>query len=125
MSLLRPSLTLEEIMERLQVVATTLSVTNTALFTAVPTGKFRYVVAIILIGDGVASRTVTIQKLAGTTYTTVFPSIPVPPAAVQPLPPTTYDLFRPIITCEDATQLYAAANAGAPYAVVIYWDSER
>jgi hypothetical protein len=112
-------------MERLQTVAITVGLSRTVLFAAVPSGKIRYIVAIIIIGDGTASRTVHFEKLAGGAYTAVFPYHPIAPADVRQIPPTNYDIESPIITCEDATQLVATANAGNPYAIVIYWDNER
>jgi hypothetical protein len=118
-------LTREEIMERLQTVGVNVVNSRTALFAAVPSGKIRYIVAIIIIGDGTASRTVHFEKLTGTTYSAVFPYVPIAPTDVRQLPPTNYDIENPIITCEDATLLYATANAGTPYAAVIYWDNER
>ena len=104
-------LTREEIMERLQTVGGNVVNSRTALFAAVPSGKIR--------------STVHFEKLTGTTYSAVFPYVPIAPTDVRQLPPTNYDIENPIITCEDATLLYATANAGTPYAAVIYWDNER
>jgi len=119
-------LTREQIAERLQTAAVTVAASRTALFAAVDKGKIRYVVGIILIGDGTTSRTVHIEKLEadGTTYTSKFPYVPIAPADVRQLPPSGFDIENPILTLEDSTRLYATANAGTPYAVVIYWDNE-
>jgi hypothetical protein len=125
-----PRLTREQISERLQTIGTALTTVNQGLFSggaAVPSGKIRFVVAIFIIGDMTTTRNVTFQKLAanGTTYTTIFPSVPIAPPDVRQLPPSNYDIENPIATFEDNTNLVAASNAGAPYAVVVYWDNER
>jgi hypothetical protein len=83
----------------------------------------RYIVAIFLIGDGSASRTVTIEKIEedGTTYTLKFDQVPIAPADVRQIPQT-YDIEHPILTLEGGTNLYFTGSAGSPKATIIYWD---
>jgi len=85
----------------------------------------RNIVAIILIGDGTASRTVDIEKLEedGTTYTMSFNDVPIAPADVRPIPKN-YNIEHPILVLEGGTNLYLTANAGSPKASIIYWDNE-
>jgi len=85
----------------------------------------RYIVAIILIGDGSGSRTVDIEKLEedGTTYTMNFNDVPIAPADVRPIPKN-YNIEHPIVVLEGGTNLYLTANAGTPKATIIYWDND-
>jgi len=117
--------TKEEIRERLQTDSVTILTSRTALTAAVPESKMRYVVAIILIGDGTASRTVDIEKLEenGTTYTVKFNDVPVAPADVRQLP-TDYDIENPILVLEGGTRPYGTVSAGSGLnCTIIYWDS--
>jgi hypothetical protein len=119
-------LTKEEIRERLQTDSVTIGTSRTALTEAVPESKMRYIVAIILIGDGTASRTVDIEKLEedGTTYTMKFNDVPVAPADVRQLP-TNYDIENPILVLEGGTTPYGTVSAGSGLnATIVYWDSE-
>ena len=119
-------LTKEEIRERLQTDSVTITTSRTALTAAVPESKMRYIVAIILIGDGNASRTVDIEKLEedGSTYTMKFNDVPVAPADVRQLP-TDYDIENPILVLEGGTRPYGTVSAGSGLnATIVYWDSE-
>ena len=121
-----PKLTKEEIRERLQTDQVDILPTRTPFFEAVPERKIRYVVAIIVNGDGVASRTMDIEKLEedGTTYTMKFEKVPVAPADVRTLPRESYDIEDPIVTCEGGTRLYGTASGNTLYATIEYWDSD-
>jgi len=90
----------------------------------IPEHKTRYIVALLLIGDGEASRTVTIEKVEEDDSTTSkFPSVPVPPSATVPLPPQGYDIMNPILVLEGGTNLKGTVDAGSGVnVVVIYWD---
>jgi hypothetical protein len=119
-------LTKEEIRERLQTDSVTITTSRTALTAAVPESKMRYIVAIILIGDGTASRTVDIEKLEedGSTYTMKFNDVPVAPADVRQLP-TDYDIENPILVLEGGTRPYGTVSAGDGLnATIVYWDSD-
>lgn len=118
----------EIIMGRLLAKSVSIAASRTAAFsTTIPAGKIRNIVVIFLIGDGTASRTVNFEKLEsdGSTYTMKFQSVPIAPADVRILPPSGYDIENPILTLEEATNLYLTASAGTPYASILYWDSER
>lgn len=119
-------LTKEEIRERLQTDSVSIQNARTALFDEVGESKFRYVVLIRLHGDGVASRTVDIEKLEedATTYTMKFDDVPVSPADVQEMPKSDYDIESPVVTCEGGTRLYGTTSGGTVNATVEYWDSE-
>ena len=86
--------------------------------------KTRYIVALLLIGDGEASRTVTIKKVeTDDSETDKFSSIPVAPAEVKAIPPQNYDVMNPILVLEGGTNLKGYVNAGSGVkVVVIYWD---
>lgn len=130
-----PELTREQIIERLRVKSVDILTSRTNVFSA---GEYhmhatndvlgekylRYIVAIFLIGDGAGSRTVSVEKLEedGTTYTMKFKNVPIAPADVRPIPPN-YDIEKAILVIEGGTNLYLIADAGSPYATVVYWDS--
>ena len=125
------SLTREQIAERLQTKNTWLTGTRTDIFGAVvPERKVRYIVGIWLNGDGVASRTVDIEKLEedGTTYTMKWQGIPVAPTERVPVPPNWhFDLENPSMTLEGGARLYG--KTGAPAGISVnstteYWDSD-
>jgi hypothetical protein len=135
------SLTREQIMERLQTVHVDVLPSRTALFrrfdpaTAVrayvddpvPERKIRYVVGIFISGDGVASRTLDIEKLeegTPTAYTMKFRGIPVAPADHREIPESGYDIENPIVTCEGGTQLYGTASGNTLYVTTIYYDND-
>ena len=116
----------ERIYSRLRIKQITVgTASETDVWTSnVPERKMRNVVYIGLIGDGEASRTVNIKKKEEDgSYTTIFPSIPVPPAAQVPVPEGwNFDIENPVIVLEGGTNLGAMASGGSPKMVVIYWD---
>jgi len=115
----------KDILDRLQtdVFTATTSGAN-AWDSDIPEHKTRYIVALLLIGDGVASRTVDIEKVEEDDSTTSkFPAVPVPPADVVQIPPSGYDVRNPILVLEGGTNLKGTVNAGdGVKVVVIYWD---
>ena len=119
-------LTRQEIMERLSYAQ--LDITNARgnfFDDDVPERMMRNIVAIIIIGDGTASRTVNVEKVEeDDTWDMIFDSVPVPPAAIVQLPPADYDIENPIVVLEGGTNISAVASAGTPYATLIYWDTE-
>jgi hypothetical protein len=118
-------ITREQILERLRYAQLTIGTSRANFFTGnVPEDKMRYIVAIIIIGDGTASRTVNIEKRteAGG-YEMIFNSIPVAPADIVYLPQS-YNVEDAIVVLEGGTNLSAVASAGSPKATVIYWDNE-
>ena len=119
-------LTRDQIIERLSYAQLTLSGSRQNFFAAdVPERMMRNIVEILLFGDGTASRTVEIEKVKeDDTYDMIFDNIPVPPAAVVPLPQDAYDIENPIVVLEGGTNLSAVASAGTPEATLIYWDTE-
>jgi len=120
-----PKLTKEEIRERLQTDQVDVLPSRTDLFSDVAERKIRYVVAIIINGDGVASRTMDIEKREEDgTYTMKFEKVPVAPADVRTLPRESYDIEDPIVTCEGGTRLVGTASGNTLYTTVVYWDSD-
>jgi len=113
-------------MERLSYAQLTIGSSRANFFASdVPERVMRNIVAIILFGDGTASRTVEIEKVKeDDTYDMIFDNIPVPPAGVVPLPPEGYDIENAIVVLEGGTNISAIANAGAPEVTLIYWDTE-
>lgn len=131
-------LTREQIKQQLRIRRTELSTTRKYLFgvnaaaSLVPERKIRYVVGIWLIGDG-TSRTVNIERIkedpsavdppADADCTMLFPAVPVPPADQVPVPEGwEFDIENPFMLCEGGTNLTGKASAGAPNAVVIWFD---
>lgn len=119
--------TREEIMERLKTESVTIGTTRTALTAAVSERKMRFIVLIRLHGDGVASRTVDIEKLEedGTTYTMKFNDVPVSPADVREIPESDWDIDKPILVLEGGTRPYGTVSAGVGLnCTIVYWDSD-
>jgi len=121
--------------ERLQTDSVTIAAapaTRTALTAAVPDRKMRFIVKMVLHGDGVTSRTVDIEKLKkdGTPtvdadFTMKFNDVPVAPADVRNIPEGSYDLENPILVLEGGTRPYGRVSAGAGLNVTtIYWDND-
>lgn len=120
-----PKLTKEEIRERLQTDHVDILPTRTPFFAAVPERQIRFVVAIIINGDGVASRTMNIEKLEEDgTYTMKFENVPVAPADVRTLPRESYNIEDPILSLEGGTRLYGTASGNTLYSTICYWDSD-
>ena len=119
-------LTREQIMERLSYAELTIGTSRANFFTDdVPERMMRNIVAIIIFGDGTASRTVEIEKVKeDDTYDMIFDNVPVPPALAVQLPVADYDIENPIVVLEGGTNISAIASAGAPEATLIYWDTE-
>ena len=118
-------LTREQIMERLEYKSLSLTTSRQNFFTSdVPEKVIRYIVAIVIIGDGSASRTVDIEKVKeDDTYDTIFDDVPIAPSDVRVLPPN-YDIENPIIKLNGGTNLSAVASGGTPKITIIYWDNE-
>jgi len=114
---------LQTVIEKLRVVSVNIGTSRTNAFSSdVPEYKMRCIVAIFLIGDGSGSRTVDIEKVEEDgSYTMKFPSVPIAPADFKPIPQS-YDPLKPIMVLEGGTNLSFKANAGSPYATVVYWD---
>lgn len=116
----------EEIRERLQTDSITIGSSRTALTATVSSRKIRNIVLIRLHGDGVASRTVNIEKLEKdtVTYTMKFNTVPVAPADVRDIP-NDWDIEKPIIVAEEGTRPYGTVNAGTGVtATIVYWDND-
>jgi len=124
--------TQEQIMERLQTDSVPIETTRTPLTDAIPDRKMRFIVKIMLHGDGVASRTVDIEKLKkggdpaeDADFTMKFNDVPVAPADVRNIPEGSHDLENPVLVLEGGTQLYGRVSAGAGLNVtILYWDSD-
>jgi len=116
------------ILERLKTEAKAIGTTITDVFSSnVPESKMRYIVSIVIMGDGEASRVVDIyKKEEDGSYTLKFPMIPVAPADVRQLPQSGYDVMNPIMVLEGGTNLAGKVDAGAGVSLtVIFWDDER
>ena len=115
----------KDIMQRIKVdVFTATTAGANAWSSDISNHKTRYIVSLLLIGDGEASRTVTIKKVeTDDSETDKFPSVPVPPAGIVSIPPQGYDIMNPILKLEGGTNLkgYVSAGSGVKV-VVIYWD---
>ena len=124
----------EIIRQKLRVKSVTIGTSRTAAFSSgeyhmdedsdyLAEQHMRYIVAIILIGDGSGSRIVDIEKYEEDgSYTMKFDDVPIAPADVRQLPPNGYSIEDPILTLEGGTNLYLKADAGSPKATIIYWD---
>jgi len=120
-----PELTKKEIRERLQTVNVYIGVGRTAFFTAVPERKIRFIVAITLLGDRVATREVYIEKLKEDgTYEPVFDSINLTAPEKVQLPIEGKDIENPIITLEGGTRLYGRVSGNSITATCEYWDND-
>lgn len=120
-------LTRGQIMERLQTASVLIGTSRTPLTAVVDTRKMRNIVMIRLHGDGVASRTVDIEKLETdtTTYTMKFNDVPIAPADVREIPESGYDIEDPILVLEGGTRPYGTVSAGTGVnATIIYWDTD-
>jgi len=120
-------ITQEEIRQRLQTDSVLIGTSRTALTGAVAERKMRYIVLIRLHGDGVASRTVDIEKLEedGTTYTMKFNDVPVAPADVREIPESDWDIEKPILVLEGGARPYGIVSAGAGVnCTIVYWDND-
>lgn len=114
--------TREEILERLKTDEVQVGY-QTFFFAAIPERKTRFVVAVFVNGDGVASRTENIEKLEEDgTYTMKFRNIPVAPADHRELPESGYDVENPILTLEGGTRLRGSVTGGTLSNTIIYWD---
>jgi hypothetical protein len=115
--------TKEIIREKLRTDSVAIGTSRTdAWAVAVLPNTIRNIVAIFLIGDGTASRTVNIEKKEAIgTYTMKFNAVPVSPAEIKQIPQT-YSIEDPIIVLEPLTNLTLTASGGAPYATIVYWD---
>jgi hypothetical protein len=126
------TLTREQIMERLQTDSKTIGTTRTPLTDAVPDEKMRYIVLIRLHGDGVASRTVDIEKLKrggseteDADFTMKFDDAPVAPADVREIPESDWDIEKPVLVLEGGTRPYGKVSGGTGLnCTIVYWDSE-
>jgi len=115
----------KDAMQRLQIdVFTATTAGANAWSSNIPEHKTRYIVALFLVGDGEASRTVTVQKVEEDGSTSdLFPKVPVPPADIVPIPKQNYDIMNPIIVLEGGTNLKGTVDAGSGVSVVVvYWD---
>ena len=125
-------LTKQEIRDRLRYAQLTIGTSRANFFAEdIPERKMRYIVAIFIFGDATATRLVEIEKLkdghadppVAADYDMIFDNIGVAPTEKIQLPKDKYDIEDPIITLEGGANLAAVADAGAPEATVIYWDS--
>jgi hypothetical protein len=90
----------------------------------IPEKTMRYIVAILIIGDNVGTKTVTVSRVnEDDTLTTFLNAVPVGATELKPIPPS-YDVENPILTLEGGTNLAASASASGPKVTVIYWDDE-
>jgi len=113
--------------QELQTEAKVIGTSITDLFDSnVSEHKMRYLVSIMLLGDGVASRVVDIyKKEEDGTYTPKFPMIPLAPADSPTIPKCGFDLENPILVLEGGTNLAGKVNAGAGVSLVLsYYDDE-
>lgn len=119
-------LTKEEIRERIRYAQLTIGTSRANFWSDdVPERKIRYVVAIFIFGDATATRLVEIEKVKeDDTYEMIFDNIGVAPTEKVPIPKDQYNIEDPILVLEGGTNLSAVADAGAPEATVIYWDSD-
>jgi len=116
--------TREQIMDRVRVRQVTIGTSRTDIFAAaVSENKTRYIVMIVINGDG-TSRTVEIEKTEeDASHTMLFDNVPIPPASQVPVPEGwQFDIENPFMTLEGGTNLTAIASAGAPELTIIYWD---
>lgn len=112
-------------MEDVKIARLSLTTSRQDIFsTAVPEYKFRLILGIWLIGDGESSKTVDIEKKEEDgSYTMKFKGVPVPPAAMQPVPEGwKFDVNNPCMILEGGTNLTFKASGSGPEAVVIYRD---
>lgn len=113
-----------QILERLRVAQITVGTSETDFFSSnVPENTMRYVVAIILNGDGSSTRTVTIYKKSENgSYSTLVDKWAIAPTDTKMLPPNQYDVENPLFVLEGGTNIAAKTDGGAPSATLIYWD---
>ena len=125
-------LTKREIRERLRYAQLTIGTSRANFFaTDIPERMNRFIVAILIFGDATATRLVEIEKLKdghadppiAADYDMIFDNVGVAPTEKVQIPKDKYDIEDPIITLEGGTNLSAVADAGAPEATVIYWNS--
>lgn len=99
---------------------------RTALTGAVVERKIRYITTITLFGDGVATRTVWIEKLEedGTTYTKKYDGISVPPTGTEQIPKEGRDIENPILVLEGGARPYGRVSGNSLNATIEYWDND-
>lgn len=125
------SLNREILKERLQTKNTWILGSRTDLLGEVtPERKIRYIIGIWLVGDGVASRTVDLEKLEddGTTYTMKWQGIPVAPSERVPVPEGwNFDIENPSMSLEGGTRLYGKTGPPAGISInstIQYYDND-
>ena len=114
------------VIERLKTEAAHIGTSETDIFSSdVPESKFRYVVKVILMGDGAADRVVDIyKKKEDGTYEKKIPMIHV--ASTEVLELGSDNPENPLLVLEGGTNLAGKVNAGTGISLaVIYWDDER
>jgi len=101
--------------------------TETDLFSSnVPERKIRYVLKIILTGNGSVSETVTIsKKKEDGTYDVFIAGINLAPPEYKEIPQGSIDLENPLLVLEGGTNLAAkTAGGNAVNITVIYYDND-
>jgi hypothetical protein len=113
------------IKERLKTDAIDIGYSTNFWATNIPERQMRFIVALIINGDGVASRTCTISKVREDgTLEAKFKNIPVAPADVRQIPEGAYDIENPVLVLEGGTNLHGSVVGGTLYGTVIYYDWE-
>ena len=117
----------EEIRQRLRFAGKWVAATTTDIFSSdVPESKMRYVVKIILVGDRVSTRAVTLyRKKEDGTYEELLPGVTVKAPEYKEIPSCGYDIESPILTLEGGTNLAGKELTGVSvYVGVVYWDND-
>jgi len=110
-------------MKKVNVIAKAVRTEITDIFDeVVPVGKVRYILAIAIVGDGVASRVVDIyKKTSNNEYKPILPMIPIAPADMKMIPPNGPDVDKPIVVLESSMNLAGKVNAGAGVSLAIWY----
>ena len=117
------TLTREQILERLQTEAVEIHTNRTPLFEAVPEGKMRYIVSILINGNA-TSQTVDIEKLEEDgTFTVKFQGVPIASADSVRIPENV-DVESAILTLKGGTRLYGISSGHTLFATTIFWDND-
>ena len=114
--------------EKLHVISGLLRDLETPVFPyPVEPSHIRYVVSIMLVGDGAASRTVDIYKIypEEEVFEKKIPMVPIAPADMKMIPDK-IDLENPVMVLEGGSNLAGVVNAGTGISIAVwYYDDIR
>lgn len=116
----------EIIRQRLKFAQRQVTTTITDIFGSnVPESKIRYVVKIIVTGDQVTTRVLTLyKKKEDGTYEVFVPNISVPAPGYKEIPEGGISLEDPILTLEGGTNIAGRVDGNSLSVTVVYWDND-